>query len=392
MKQRPIVLCFVAYYLPGYQSGGPVRTISNLVDSLGDQLDIRIVTHDRDVLDTKPYPNILPDAWNSVGNAQVFYGSARTMNLRGIAKLIRRTPYDVLYLNSFFSFTFTFLPLLLRWLGLVEQNPCVIAPRGEFSKGALVFKAAKKRLYIKCVLALGLYHDLHWQASSDYEKEDIIREVGWIGPCIKVVPNLPPLIAHDFNLPLTREPGPFRLVFLSRISEKKNLDFVLRALEKVSSDVQLSIYGPIREPNYWNKCLDSIRLVPSNVRVRYCGEVQPVNVRAIFGMHDLFVFPTLGENFGHVILESLISGTPVLVSDQTPWLNSSDGAITVLPLDCADCWRQAIENLASLTSDEHMNYKNAAIRYAKVYLRDSVSLDLNRELFMQAVHKDNCGR
>ena len=38
-----VILCFVAYYLPGYRSGGPVRTIANFVDHLGDEFDIRIV-------------------------------------------------------------------------------------------------------------------------------------------------------------------------------------------------------------------------------------------------------------------------------------------------------------------------------------------------------------
>lgn len=66
---RPIIPCFVAYYLPGYCSGGPVRTIVNFVDHLGDEFDIRIVTRDRDALDTEPYASVEVDAWNTVGKA-----------------------------------------------------------------------------------------------------------------------------------------------------------------------------------------------------------------------------------------------------------------------------------------------------------------------------------
>lgn len=95
-----ILLCFISYYLPGYRSGGPVRSIANFVDNLGDEFDIRIVTRDRDALDTEPYPNVQIDAWNKVGKAQVFYASDKTVNLRDIAKLMRDTPHDVLYLNS----------------------------------------------------------------------------------------------------------------------------------------------------------------------------------------------------------------------------------------------------------------------------------------------------
>ena len=48
----------VRYYLPGYKSGGPVRTIVNLVDHLGDDIDFRIVTSDRDALEDAPYANV----------------------------------------------------------------------------------------------------------------------------------------------------------------------------------------------------------------------------------------------------------------------------------------------------------------------------------------------
>jgi len=49
------ILCFVAYYPPGYKSGGPVRTIANMVEHLGDELDFRIVTRDRDALELEVY-------------------------------------------------------------------------------------------------------------------------------------------------------------------------------------------------------------------------------------------------------------------------------------------------------------------------------------------------
>ena len=63
-----------SFYLPGYRSGGPLRTIANLVDQLGDEFDIRIITRE-DVFDTKPYSMVKVDAWNTLGNAQVFYAS-----------------------------------------------------------------------------------------------------------------------------------------------------------------------------------------------------------------------------------------------------------------------------------------------------------------------------
>ena len=101
----PIILCFVEYYLPGYCSGGPVRSIVNFVDHLGDEFDIRIVTHDRDALDSEPYPNVQIDAWNKVGKAQVFYALIRRLTLWNCKSNIRYSSRCVV-LQQFFCFWF----------------------------------------------------------------------------------------------------------------------------------------------------------------------------------------------------------------------------------------------------------------------------------------------
>ncbi len=129
---RPVILCFVKYYLPGYRSGGPLRTIVNFIEHFGDEFDIRIVTTDRDVLDTSPYPDVVVDSWNTVGRAQVFYASQKVLTLRGIARLLRETPHDLLYLNSYLAVSFTTLPLLARRLGMAPRKPCVLARAGNF--------------------------------------------------------------------------------------------------------------------------------------------------------------------------------------------------------------------------------------------------------------------
>ena len=39
----------------------------------------------------------------------------------------------------------------------------------------------------------------------------------------------------------------------------------------------------------------------------------------MLGKHHVFLFPTLGENFGQVILEAMTAGCAILISDATPW-------------------------------------------------------------------------
>lgn len=377
---KPIILCFVEYYIPGYRAGGPVRSIAQLVEQLGNEYEILIVTRDRDVSDKNPYPQIKVDSWNKVGKAQVFYASSKTSGLQSFVRLLRETPHDVLYLNSFFAFSFTALPLVARWLGLAPRKPCLIAPRGEFSSGAIAIKGTKKRLYKGLVTVLGLYRNLHWQASSDFEKVDINREFGSVAKVLHVASDLTPIMPLRLNARESRAPGPLRLVFLSRISPMKNLDFLLETLARVSSRIELAIYGPQEDVQYWSRCCALINEMPSNITIVVNGQVQQEMVQDIFTKYDVFVFPSRGENFGHVVFESLMAGTPVIVSDQTPWQPDTKGGVQVLELHQTK-WVEALEDWSTFDEDALSQRQQAAFSYAYRFSSDPEQLQRNRQLF-----------
>ena len=67
---RPKILCFVSHYLPGYKSGGPVKSIHNLTEHLTKTFEFLIVTSDRDLNDTQPYKSISINKWNKVGKVR----------------------------------------------------------------------------------------------------------------------------------------------------------------------------------------------------------------------------------------------------------------------------------------------------------------------------------
>lgn len=375
------------YYLPGYKSGGPVRTITNMVDHLGDDFNFYIITSDRDVLDDAPYPDVAIDAWNQVGKAQVYYASQA--NCLRCARLIIGMPHDALYFNSFFDPVFTLQPLLARWLKWLPKRPIVIAPRGEFSPGALALKCRRKRLYCAVAGGIGLYKDLVWQASSNYEIEDIRRVMKDAARRISVAPDLPPVLGGDKREnnenPSPRE-GPLRVVFLSRITPMKNLDFALCVLAKVRNPVQFNIYGPIGETAYWRQCQALIARLPSNVTVHYGGGVKHGEVPAVMAAHDLFFLPTLGENYGHVISESLSAGTPVLIADTTPWRGLKEAGVGWdLPLDKEQSFVDCIHYMAELKPEDRVELRRKAASYAEARLHNPEVVISNRQLFIEAI-------
>jgi len=390
MINRPIILCFVAHYLPGFRGGGPVRTIVNFVDQLGDEFDIRIVTSDRDMLDSAPYPNVEVDRWNQVGRARVFYASPSRRSLLAIACLLRKTDYNLLYLNSFWNPKFTGFPLLLRLFRLAPHVPCVIASRGEFSPGALAHKQAKKKIYLATVRLIGIYKGLKWQVTSSYERDDILRVLPYIPfDCIYIAPNLvaPPephnLVRTEMTYNCFKS---LRVCFLSRISPQKNLIFALRVLSVVHVQVTFSIYGPKEDLDYWEVCERHIRALPPNIRVIYGGEIKPADVKQTLMGQDLFFLPTQGENYGHVIYEALSAGLPVLISDRTPWKDlETNGVGWALSLDYEQQFADHINAYASWSAQHRVRVRQNAFKYAQYRAEDTHVVNANRELFRHAL-------
>ena len=384
------VFTYIAYYLPGYKAGGPIRTLANMVDRLGGKFQFKIVTADRDFKDTKPYPNIKVNDWNRVAKAEIFYMPPKRCSLRDFRRLLCSTEYDVLYLNSFFSPHFTIKPLMLRKLRVIPDRPLIVAPRGEFSPGALGLKWLKKRVYISFAKVLGLYRGAVWQASSEHEEADIRR---WFGNDVRVViaPDLPPLVNAAYKPAVVRAKtkGCLKIIFLSRISRKKNLDGALKMLGGLKGGVEFNIYGPMEDKAYWAECQKIISSLPENINVQYRGAVTHEQVGAVMREHDLFFLPTLGENFGHVILEAFVAGCPVLLSDQTPWRGlEKKGVGWDLPLNRPEMFREVLQKFVDM-DQEHVKWFEKARGYGRQVTQDDKVVEQNRQLFQRAVSKES---
>mgnify|MGYP000892102817 CR=1 FL=1 len=390
---KPVVLIFVHYYLPAYKCGGPVRTIENMVNHLGDQIDFRIVACDRDSGDHSPFAAVSVNEWNPLGPASVFYASRDFLRAGNVRRLLHETAHHVLYLNSFFDPKFTLLPLLARRSAPQLRVPVVIATRGELSPGALAIRGWKKMPYIALTRGLGLYHDVTWQASSDYESLDIQRVMKTTGRSIVVAPNLPAVPSDTLGDNKNRrareggvEDSSLRVIFLSRVSPMKNLDFALGVLAKVGAPISFDVYGPVGDNSYWGVCKALSDALPVNVRFKYHGPVEHSEVKGVLEEYDLLFLPTRGENYGHVIYEALSGGTPVLISDRTPWRDlDSAGVGWVRPLNDERAFAEVIERMASRSHDDRVVQRERARAYARRVAADGDIVAKNLSLFIDLV-------
>jgi glycosyltransferase involved in cell wall biosynthesis len=205
--------------------------------------------------------------------------------------------------------------------------------------------------------------------------------------CVYVTPDLATL-ATPGPLPQrsAKVPGRARFAHLSRIVPQKNLLFALSLLPDLRGEVLLDIYGPREDDSYWEKCQRAMETLPPHARVAYRGSVPHAEVPRVFAEYDFFVFPTMGESFGHVALEALAQGCPVVLSDQTPWRNLEQQKVGWdLPLDRRQDWVRTLQHCVDMGPEEFEALSTSARQFTSDWLASSKPVEQTHGLLKFAM-------
>ena len=332
--------------------------------------------------DAVPYEGIEANRWlKYAGGVNIYYASTDCLNFAAIKKLILHIRPDYIYLNNMFSQKFTIIPLLLKMLNVVTGS-IVLSPRGMLQDGAVRFKPYKKKLYFTALRLLNVPRQITFHATDEQEKQDILKYFP-MARQIFIADNLGPVTDIKWA-PVPKVCGALKMIFLSRISPKKNLLYVLKLLADFpfKEEIFLDIAGGIEDSVYWEECKTIMQSLPSNIQVNYIGSIRNEKIYGMYSNYHVFILPTLGENFGHAILEALRAGKPVLISDKTPWKNLSEKMIGYdLPLHQPGAFHKAIQKFAAWNQAEYDLWSRAAWLYAKEYMAVSDARAKYMEVF-----------
>lgn len=373
------ILVFTQWYLPGYKAGGPIRSVANIVESLKKQFNFDIITTNVDYGNNDSYKNIVTNKWISKNNIRIFYFDKKNISIYAIYKLIKNKKYNKIYLNSLFSPYFTILPILLTKL-FFRNTKIILAPRGMLGKGALEIKSRKKKLYIFITRFFGIYRKIYWQASSTNEQAEIIDQFGK-NTRIKIVQNISILNTKPIEKP-DKTNSATRFFFLSRISKKKNLLFAIELLNKIDKKVIFDIIGPIEENEYWNECKTLIKNINTNVKINYLGAIPFYEIQKTISNYHFMLLPTMHENYGHVIIEALASGCPVIISKQTPWQKLEQLKIGWdISLQNSNEFIKVLNYAIDMNTEEYKIWSENAIKFVSQKLMSKAIIKQNYELF-----------
>jgi len=381
MTLRPTVVILLGAYWPGHESTGPNLSVRSMCQALCDRFDFRIVSRDRPFSGGQAIGQV--GIWHQTEYASLRYLPIGPFGARGLTELLSQTRHDLLVLNGFFDREFTIPFLIARKLRRVPDVPVLLSPRGELTSGALSLKTRRKTFLRKLSKPLQLHLGVHFHATSELELLDI-RRVLPSNPC-SLAPNfrslfqLPPALPRPSGLPL-------RLAFVGRITPVKRLDFAIQALIKAGVPAHLDIFGPVSDPAHWQLCSSLMALSPAGVTVAYRGELPNADVPAAMAAHDALLLPSMSENFGHAIFESLAAGTPVIIGDQTPWrgLHAKRAGFD-LPVQDLEAFSGAIRQMAIMSESERLAWRQGARDCVTAHAQQDSAREVMAELFSRLI-------
>lgn len=311
----------VVHYLEGFriEDGGVVRAVLDLADATaraGHRVTI-ITRHDDDI----------PDDWkhgerDGIGIVKLD-GNAGPLGLLGKAekRVCNKFLQDAsaLHLHTPWCTQNLSLAKLAREAGV----PYVLTIHGMLDDWSMSQSNRKKRVFLalfarKLLTNAGAVHCTaeaeKTQAQKWYPKgrSVVIPLIFDVQPYRE----LPPVELAHRAFPASNTDDP-KLLFLSRIHEKKGLDHLIRAcaeLNRADRPFVLLVAGTAESPEYMHEMRRLAQTEGVAERTHFLGLAKDQEKLALFRAADITVLPTSQENFGFVIPESLACGTPVITT------------------------------------------------------------------------------
>lgn len=226
-----------------------------------------------------------------------------------MADLLQKPP-ELIHLHGIWQY-----PALLTWRWAKRtKRPYVVSVHGMLEPHGLTQSRFRKWFALRAYVRRCLESAACLRATSMMEVESI-RRFGLKTP-VALIPNgvsVPPASSTPGSRPFRRA------VVLCRLHPQKGLLYLIRAWEAVRPQGwKLIIAGP--DHNGHAAELSAVLQdggLGDLIQIR--GEVPPTEKHEFYQDGDLFILPSLGENFSLVIAEALAHGMPVITTRATPW-------------------------------------------------------------------------
>jgi glycosyltransferase involved in cell wall biosynthesis len=357
-----VLYIITEYFHPFSDAGGPIRSIEQILGVLGQKSSIKLITSANNHQGNKLPINTKVNRFvnETITETPIFYSSNSIIGILNLVQLYIKNRHHTFYINGMFIPRLSLIPALIC-------KYVIISPRGMLINETLGSKSVFKKIYL-IIYKLVVSKNTIWHATDAAEVKDIKHFFGERAN-VKLITNIP-VKSLAINLKREKQTESLKLVYFGLIVQKKGLLTLIQILKILNFPISLDIYGSIKDQSYWDACLKEICTNQSQASFKYLGHANPSESQSILTKYDAFVLLTKGENFGHSIYESLSVGTPVIITNKTPWKfnESANPPGWIINYDNqgidTDSLKQALTNLYHMDNDAYALSSKAAHAYA----------------------------
>lgn len=213
--------------------------------------------------------------------------------------------------------------LYVSQFGRKHHIPYVINPRGDTEIARINYdriKSIKKKLAWR-LYSKGIVDNAACIIATSEQERDSIRILGSKVP-VAIIPNgieldaFPKEVIHNHGEKKV-------LLFLSRVNPIKGIEHLIEAWsklpEQLRSEWELHIAGNSDPKDYIHTLEHKVESMNLQDSIRFVGPINGEAKMRKYQDSNLFILPTLNENFGNVVAEAMMCECPVITTTNAPW-------------------------------------------------------------------------
>jgi len=232
---------------------------------------------------------------------------------KGLSEQIERA--DIVHIHTLWEYPTWAAARISRTL----KRPYILRPCGMLDEWSMTQRGLKKKLYLRGLLgnAFANAAAIHFTTEGELNKSIKVNCGGRF-----VVPIGVTLASGDMGQGglKNRFPelqGKILILFLGRIHYKKQPDLLIRAFGNITEkfpEARLIIAGPA-DGEYLSELQHLVNGLGLQEKVAWPGFLDRQQTADAYRCADIFVLPSLQENFGISVAEAMAAGCPVIVSE-----------------------------------------------------------------------------